>query len=243
MKKDKNMLTSIYKKTTIEKIKRKIKLLGISSKVNLNEFLTTRLIICALLIVVPIFSPFGIIYGPVASVLFWYIYEILILDIPIKQRNERLDKQAPFFFEVLVMTLESGRNLEKALNVTSLNVSSELAYEFRKSLNELNLGKTLNEVLESLKERIPSVTVNNIILNLMQANTFGTSMIDSLNTQLEYLKEKRILETKAKINKLPMKISTISVLFLIPITILLLITPVIINSIENNKKIDITLNK
>lgn len=235
MKKDNSITNRIYKKSTIDKINKKIKLLGLTNKTKLNHFLSGRLIVCFILISVTVFLPFGIFYGPLFSVIFWYVYEYIVFDYQIKKREIRLNEQAPFFFEVLVMTLESGRNLENALITTSDNVKNELGREFKKSLNELKVGKNLNEVLDSLKEKIPSISINNIILNLIQANNFGTSMVQSLTSQLDYLREKKVLEYKANINKLPMKVSTISVLFLLPITILLLLTPVFLNSIENGK--------
>ncbi len=143
------------------------------------------------------------------------------------------------FFEVLLMTLNSSRNLENSLKITASNLKSELALEFRKSLSELDLGKTLDEVLISLKERIPSPIVNNIILNITQANTFGTSVEDSLKTQINYLKEKRILEIKSSLNKIPFKISLVSVIFLVPITLMILLMPFILeeNNYNNRDKI------
>ena len=231
MKKESSLIKKIYMTKTIEKINRKIKLLGVSNLVKINRFLTLRLVLCFVVITVPLFLPYGVFYGPLLAVIFWYGYEYLEFDLAIKKRELRLNEQAPFFFEVLIMTLESGRNLEKALIVTSDNIKNELGREFKKALNEIKVGKNLNEVLTSLKERIPSSTINNIILNMMQANNFGTSITESLRVQLDYIKEGKILATKSKLNKLPMKVSIVSVIFLIPITL----TPLFLNSQETNK--------
>lgn len=239
MKREKNLTNKIYKKSTIEKIDRKIKLLGVSNKVKLHRFLSSRLILCFIIISVLVFVPYGIFYGPIFATIVWFGYEYLQFDLEIKKRESRLNQQALFFFQVLIMTLESGRNLENALKLTSENVKSELSREFKRALNEIQVGKNLNEVLESLKERIPSSNINSIILNIIQANNFGNSISDSLNIQLNYLRESKMLYAKAKLNKLPLKVSTVSVLFLIPLTLILIIVPIILNSsIETTKDED-----
>ena len=79
--------------------------------------------------------------------------------------------------------------------------------------------------------RIPSDTINNVILNITQSSIFGNSILESLNNQLDYLKEKRLLEIKAEITKLPTKISVISVLFFIPIMLLIILAPVLLEFI------------
>lgn len=229
------LIRKIYRRSTIDKITKKNKLLGISNQVEVNYFLRTRLVLCFLLIAIPLFLPYGFIYGPILSLVLWFTYEYLEYDMKIRIRESRLDEEAIFFFEVLLMTLTSGRNLENSLTITANNLKSELALEFRKSLKELSVGKTLEEVLKSLKEKIPSSTINNIILNIIQANNFGTSIEDNLRVQLDYLKEKRVLEVKSRISKLPFKVSVISVIFLIPITLLILLTPIILTNQNNNK--------
>ena len=42
-----------------------------------------------------------------------------------------------------------------------------------------------------MKKRIPSDTINNTILNMIQSNTFGNSMVDSIYNQIEYLRNKQ----------------------------------------------------
>lgn len=237
MKKDKSLTTKIYMSKTINKINTKIKLLGLSNQVKLKRFLTLRLIVCFVVLAVTVFMPYGIFYGPLISVIFWYGYEYLEFDLAIKQREKRLNEQAPFFFEVLIMTLESGRNLENALIITADNIRNELGLEIKKSLNEIKVGKNLTEVLTSLKEKIPSSEINNIILNIIQAHNFGTSITDSIRVQLDYIKEERILETKSNLNKLPMKVSIISVIFLIPITLIIILVPIFLEASEKNKGI------
>lgn len=222
----------IYRKKTIDKINSKIKLLGLNQRLDSVQFLNIRLIVMIVMfILIFIFSKIGYILAPVISVVFYYLMEYLVLDYQAKIRGKALEKEALFFFEVFVLTLESGRNLRQALILTTENVDSEISNEFKKTLAEVRLGKSLNEALESMKKRIPSDTINNTILNMIQSNTFGNSMVDSIYNQIEYLRNKQMLDVRAEIAKLPTKVSVISVLFFVPIMLLIILAPVIIQYI------------
>ena len=174
----------------------------------------------------------GYIWAPLGAGAFYVLMEQLGLDLAIKKRAEKLEKETLFFLEVLVLTLEGGRSLKHALSLTASNIDSEIAREFKQTLSEVNLGKSLNEALNDMKKRIPSDIINNVILNMVQSNTYGNSIVEVMYNQIEFLRNKRILEVKADIAKLPMKISVISVIFFIPIMLLVILAPVIINLIN-----------
>ena len=151
------------------------------------------------------------------------------IDKQIEKRANKLDNEAMYFFEVLTLSLETGRNLKTALEITSNNIDNELSDEFKRMLEEVKYGKGLSEALDSLKLRIPSETINNIILNISQSNIFGNSIIETMYNQIDYIRDKQIMNTKAIINKIPLKVSVVSVLFIIPLILLLILSPVIID--------------
>lgn len=154
-----------------------------------------------------------------------------MIDIPLKQRERKLDGEAYYYFEVLTLALESGRNLENAIKMACKYIDSEISSEFKETLNEVKFGKSLTESLSLMNKRIPSLAINNIILNMEQSNLFGNSIIDTMYNQLEFLKDKEIMDIKARINMIPNKISIVSVILFIPLTILIILGPVIVKFI------------
>lgn len=221
--------SKIYRKKTLNRISKKCKSLGINSKLSPIKFMNYRVIITVLVfIILLIFNSKGYIYAPILALVTYFGSEYY-LDKKIKKRSEKLNYEAIFFLQVLVLTLESGENLQGGIELTCKSIDSEISDEFKKVLNEVELGKSLIESLESMKERIPSEEINTVLLNITQSTIFGNNIIDSLNNQIEYLRDKKILNIKAKINKMPMKISVISVIFMIPIVLLLVLGPVIVN--------------
>ena len=162
------------------------------------------------------------------TLIYYHVYNDLVLDSKIKKRNALLEKNAIHFFEVLTLSLETGRNLSEAIEVTTSNVNGILSDEFKESLREVKFGKSLSEALNDMQERIPNDTINNVILSLTQSNLYGNSILDNLSTQVDYLREKRRMEVKGKISRVPVLISVISVLIFIPLLLILILGPVLL---------------
>ena len=165
------------------------------------------------------------------AILYYYLFEKVFLDNKIKMRTEKLNNEAIYFFEVLTLSLQTGRNLEEAISITINSVDSELSLEFKEALREIKFGKSLTESLIDMQKNIPSDNINNIILTLTQANIYGSSIINTMYNQVDYLREKRKMEVKAAISKVPTKISIISVFFFIPLILLIILGPVLLSYI------------
>ena len=229
MNKQRHFAYRVYPKKTIKRVEAKIDLLGSTNSIDAFTFLNFRFgLSCFLFLFLLIFFKHGYIIAPISIVLFYLISEKVLLDFNFKKRAKKLEEEAIFFFEILGLTLESNKHLKGALELTAKNIDSELSSEFKKTLAEVKLGKSFTESLISMKERIPSDSINNIILNLTESSIFGNNITETLNNQLDYLREKKILAIKAEINKLPTKISIISVLFFIPIILLIILSPVLL---------------
>ena len=230
--KNKNIITKIYRESEVKRISEKIMMLN-NYPLDEIKFLNIRLITSLILffITLLIFKT-GYILSPIIALVYYYLFEYVFLDTFIQKRIKKLDREALTFFEILTLTLESGRNLEKALEITVLNVNSELSEEFKKTLFEVKFGKSLLEALNDTKKRIPSETINNIILNITQTNIFGNKIIDTMYSQIEFLRDKQVLSIREQINKLPNKISIISVLFIVPIILLIVLGPFLISFIN-----------
>lgn len=220
----------IYPRKTIERIHKKANYLGLDKNMDEFTFLNFRFFGSILLFLFFLFfTKHGAILAPVIVVLFSFFSEQIVFDSKIKKRCKKLENEALFFFEILSLTLETNPYLKGALELTTKNIDSELSNEFKKTLSDVKMGKSFSESLALMKERIPSEAINTILLNLTESSIYGNNVATSINNQLEYLREKKILETKAEISKLPTKISVLSVLFFVPMMLLIILAPVLID--------------
>ena len=230
MKNKKSFINRIYREKDIKKIDAKINQFGVSKKFTTEYFMNFRLFTSIIVFVVLfIFADFGALIAPVATVLWYILVGYFMIDKPLKKRERKLDNEAYYYFEVLTLALESGRNLENAIKMACKYMDSEISSEFKETIKQVNFGKSLTESLSVMSMRIPSLTINNIILNMEQSNLFGNSIIETMYNQLDFLKDKQIMDIKAQINKIPNKISIFSVLFFIPLILLIILGPVLID--------------
>ena len=222
----------VYSDRYVDKFIDKVNLLGTNKKINLYNLIIARLSSSIIIfIIVLYFMKYGYILAPVITFLYYMLFNQVVINSKIKKRMVKLENEAMHFFEVLTLSLETGRNLVEAIDVTTANVSGILVDEFKESLREVQFGKSLNEALTDMQKRIPSENVNNIILSLTQANLYGNSIINNLYGQIDYLREKRKLEVKGKISKVPVLISVISVLFFIPLLLMIILGPILLDYI------------
>lgn len=230
MKNKKSFINRIHREKDIKKIDAKINQFGVSKKFTTEYFMNFRLFTSMIVFVVLfIFADFGALIAPVATVLWYILVGYFMIDKPLKKRERKLDNEAYYYFEVLTLALESGRNLENAIKMACKYIDSEISSEFKETIKQVNFGKSLTESLSVMSMRIPSLTINNIILNMEQSNLFGNSIIETMYNQLDFLKDKQIMDIKAQINKIPNKISIFSVLFFIPLILLIILGPVLID--------------
>ncbi len=223
------IIRKIYRSQDIENIEEKIKMLG-DAKLDPVMFINIRLITSLVVFIAVLYiSKMGYILAPFIALGYYYLYYFVLIQLPLKNRIRRLDNEALHFFEILTLTLESGRNLEKSLEVTISNVNSELSNEFKRVLFEMKFGRSLIETLEDMKKRMPSETINNILLNITQTDVFGNSILETMYNQVDFLREKQILEIKGQINKIPNKVSIVSVIFVVPLILVLILGPFVIN--------------
>lgn len=226
-------IKKLYSAKELEEIETKLKCLGNDTKYTVTSFCTYRILVTILAFILTIIiTDMGYIYAPFVSVIIYYLFYYLNITKKIALRNRKLEHQALYFFEILTLTLESGRNLENALIVTCDNVDSELSLEFKKALDDMKFGKSLIETLTDFKKNISSDIIGNIILNIIQTNRFGNSILDTLYNEVDFLRQKELLTVKEQINKIPNKVSIISVLFIVPLILILILGPYLIEFIS-----------
>ncbi len=230
MKNKKSFINRIYREKDIKKIDAKINQFGVSKKFTTEYFMNFRLFTSMIVFVVLfIFADFGALIAPVATVLWYILVGYFMIDKPLKKRERKLDNEAYYYFEVLTLALESVINLEIAIKMYCKYIDCEISFDFKVTIKKVYFGKSLTESLSVMSMRIPSLTINNIILNMEQSNLFGNSIIETMYNQLDFLKDKQIMDIKAQINKIPNKISIFSVLFFIPLILLIILGPVLID--------------
>ena len=205
----------IYRYKTITKYQGKAKMLGYqdTSKV-VFSFLNKRLLFTFLLFCFVL--------------LFYNLYAYFYFDYRIIERGKSLEHDAIYFFEVLTLSLESGKTLVQSLKLTTSCIDSELSNEIKYALKEMEYGKSFYEAFTILRKKMPSDIIQNVILSITESYVSGESITSTLKEQVEFIQNKRVMDLKGKINQIPIKISVVSVFLFIPFLLIFILGPVLL---------------
>lgn len=207
---------------TYNRINKKIGMLGL--KVNPLAFIYLRIVSSIVIFMLMIvLCDFEYIVAPLVTIVFYLVFEFFVLDVAIKKRCLILENDAIDFFSVFLILIKGERNVRKALLLSVKTVDNELSLEFKKALEEEKIGKSLDDALLDLKDRIPSDLVSNMIISVIEANRLGNNISDSINNQLSYIEERRNKKILTSYKTIPFRIAILCILFIFLITLLLVL--------------------
>lgn len=178
----------VYGNNTIKRISSKVKLLGIKMDPNLFigfRFVSSFIIFILLFVILD----YGYIISPIVTVFYYCCIETLILDVGINRRARELERDAIDYFPVFLISLRCSRSVKKSLIVTNKIVKNKLSYEFDKIVNDVVVGKSLEEAIQLCIQRMPSEIIVNILVSLIEADRLGNNIDKTVSIQLAYLKE------------------------------------------------------
>ena len=172
----------------MKKLRRKIKLLGINYDANI--FNSLRSVFSLILFFYLIFSiKYGYIIAPLIAIIFYLLSEYVVIDVPLRNKIINMEKEGIEYVSSLLLNLKNSKSIRVSIKNSSRVINSDLSKEFSQVINDTKIGLTLEESLNNLSERIPSIFLQNIILNLKESNKNGTKVIDSIERQLEAMEQ------------------------------------------------------
>ena len=125
-----SIASRFYEKNRIDRLKIKIKMLGI----NYDPYilLSSKVILSVLLFLVLLINTCGIIVPVIVAILFYFIIGFLFIDLRIYLRMRRLEKDAVDYVPLLLLSMENGRNIRSAIEVSCETINNELSREFKR---------------------------------------------------------------------------------------------------------------
>ncbi len=154
---------------------------------------TMLLCVCGLLGWI-FYSVFGLIFG---IILAGALPFALIKRIK-RKRAEKFLTQLPDGLHALSASLRSGANMSRGLEQLANWQPVPLSQEMGLVVAETEFGKTLEESLESLRERVPSQEVELMNTAIVFSKSVGGNVSDTLETLALTLTEKQSVEGKVK---------------------------------------------
>lgn len=168
----------------------------------------------------------------ILSSLTGFILPDFILQKRINARRMKMTEGFPDALDMLVVCVEAGLGLDAAINrvAAELRLSHpELANELELNSLETRAGKSRDEALKALSERMGVEEVQAMVTLLIQADKFGTSVGTALRSYAEEMRIKRIQRAREKAAKLPVKMLFPVMVFIFPALFLVILGPAVIS--------------
>jgi tight adherence protein C len=149
----------------------------------------------------------------------------------VEERKQEIMDGFPDSLDMLLVCVEAGQSLNQAI----LRVARELrasypalADEYEIVSHEMKAGKDKASVLSDMGERCGIQDISSFTTVLIQSQTFGTSISEALRVYAEEMRDKRVMRAEEKANKLPTKMTLVTMMFTVPPLLIILVGPSVV---------------
>jgi tight adherence protein C len=159
-----------------------------------------------------------------------------LLDNRINARKTQLEQQFPDALDLMVVCVEAGLGLEAALVRVGREVQEShprIAEEFDRTTQELAAGRSRADALRGLAERSDAESVKSFAALLIQTDTLGTSIAQTLRSYSNEMREHRMLAAEEKAMRIPVLLTVPLVACILPVIVTALMLPAIIDVVRS----------
>jgi tight adherence protein C len=156
---------------------------------------------------------------------------ILWINLRTRSLQRKYLEGFPDALDLLVVCVEAGLGLDGAINRVADELGGAhraLGENFKLMALELRAGKSRQDALRNLAERLGLEEVRAMVTLLLQSEELGTSIAEALRVYSDEMRVRRMLRAEAKAMALPVKLAIPLALFVFPVMMIVIMLPVVI---------------
>ncbi len=235
-----NLVSQFTPAKTREKIRRRLELAGNPGNLTPGSFTVTRLV--ATLVLGGLVFGLMLIAKPpmirrilftVLAALVGFFLPSLWLTSKIQRRQDAIVKALPDALDVLTICVEAGLGFDQAVQHLVEKQDNELTRAFNRYLQEVSLGRTRRDALQSFSERMDVPDVTSFIAAIIQADQLGVSMAKILRIQSNQMRIRRRQRAEQKAHQAPIKMLFPLAFLIFPSMFIVLLGPAVLQVIES----------
>ena len=153
----------------------------------------------------------------------------------VARRVRGMTSALPDALDMLVMCLESGLTVERAMTTVAEGlgpIEPHLAKEFRQLEAELRIGSDKRTVLGEYYRRSEIDGLRDLAMSLIQSDRFGTPLSQSMKSIAADQRLQKTARIAAQAERLPVLMTLPMLLFVVPGTMLLVAGPAFLTALE-----------
>lgn len=160
-----------------------------------------------------------------------FFLPILWLSQVIGDRHINIQKNLPYFLDLLTLCLESGLDFTTSLSrIVPRFHDTAIGYELKILLREIQMGRARTESLNDMSHRIGLGDMTTVINAIIQSEKLGSSVGQTLRIQSEESRNRRSIRAEEMALKAPVKLLFPLVIFIFPTTFLVIFAPIVIKN-------------
>ena len=149
-------------------------------------------------------------------------------------RHLEILKALPNVLDLLTLSVEAGRDFLTALrDIVMRRKLDAIGEELRRSLHEIQLGKTRQEALHEMSLRVNQPELTTVLNSVIQADELGVSIGQLLRVQGDQLRAKRFARAEKLANESPVKILFPIIIFIFPAVFIVLMGPLMSQALKS----------
>lgn len=160
-----------------------------------------------------------------------YFLPNLQLSSRIRTRQREYTEGLPDFMDLMIVCADAGMSMEAAIERVSRELVASypaLGENLQLLSIELRAGRSLEEALRSLSDRLGLDEVRSLAILLQQSRKLGTSLAQTLRIFSDDMRHKRMAKAEEKAHALPAKMSIPVTMCILPVVMLVATIPVIV---------------
>jgi tight adherence protein C len=142
------------------------------------------------------------------------------------QRRRAILHDLPTVMDLLVLSLEAGMGLDRAMRTVAREYRSVLSDEMRRVLTDLDLGMGRGDAFERMAARVDLEELQSVSRAIVQSEELGVSLVGVMQNQGREVRMSRRRAAEAEALRTPIKMLIPLVVFILPTLFMLLLGPV-----------------
>ena len=170
----------------------------------------------------------GLIFGALGLCGLGLIAPRAIIDNRANARREQTEHEFPDALDLMVVCVEAGLGLEAAFVRVGHEVREShprIPEEFNRTSQEFRAGKGRADSLRAMADRTNVDPLKSFVALLIQTDSLGTSIGQTLRTYSEEMREHRFLKAEEKAMRIPVLMTVPLVACILPVIIMALLLP------------------
>ena len=163
--------------------------------------------------------------GTIVCIALGWFMPLRIVKDRAKRRLSDIDYELPELIDLLVVTVEAGLGFVGSLQMASGRLKGPLGEELRLTLQEQNMGLSINEALANTMARCDTPSIRSFVRSIVQGETLGVSIGQILRDLATEMRRRRKANAEERAQKAPIKILFPLVFLIFPAMFVVLLGP------------------